>query len=333
MASMDSAPEPSARFERYRRPVSPAAFRSVAAATVWLFVLTVVSGAAVRLSGSGLGCSDWPSCTGHSVVAPIRFHAWVEFGNRLITVAVTIATIAAFLAAVRRLPRRKDLIWLAGGLIAGIFAEIVLGAFVVYSHLSPGLVTVHFLLGLVVLADAAILHVRSTWPDPGPEQIASSSPVVDRGQILLSRLALAALAVTAALGTIVTSTGPHGGDPKAPRFHLSLHAVAQRHGTAAEVFLVIVLILLWRLSHTGAPRAVMRRAQVLMGALVLQAAIGYTQYLNGDPVGLVALHVAGVSVLVVAAVRFHLGLWHHSALDDPPAPSAWISGTVAGTGN
>jgi cytochrome c oxidase assembly protein subunit 15 len=312
----------------YRRTVSPATFRTVAAASVWLFGLTIVSGAAVRLTGSGLGCSDWPSCTGHGVVAPLRYHAWIEFGNRLITVAVTVVTVAAFVAVLRRAPRRRDLMWLTSGLIAGLLAQIVLGAFVVYSHLSPGLVTVHFLLGLVVLADAVVLHVRSGWPDGQPPP--PPRPLVERPQILLSRLALLALAVTACLGTIVTSTGPHGGDPKAPRFHLSLHTVAQRHGTAAEVFLVITLFLLWRLSRTGAPPDVIRRAQILLVALVLQAAIGYTQYFNGDPVELVAFHVVGVSVLVVAAVRYHLGLWEHPAPADKLV-EAGSTPAVAGT--
>ena len=129
--------------------------------------------------------------------------------------------------------------------------------------------------------------------------------------MILSRVAMVALAVTACLGTVVTSTGPHGGDPTAPRYHFSLHTVAQRHGTSAEVFLAIVIVLLWRLTHTGAPSAVVRRAQVLLGAIVTQGAVGYLQYFNGDPVGLVALHVAGASVIVIAAIRFHMGLWEH----------------------
>jgi cytochrome c oxidase assembly protein subunit 15 len=310
---MGSAAPTHDRVPWYRRPVPPDAYRAIAAASVWAFALTIVSGAAVRLTGSGLGCSDWPNCTNRGVVAPMRFHAWVEFGNRLITVAVTVVTITAFAAALRRAPRRRDLTLLAGGLVVGILAEIVLGAFVVYSHLNPVLVTIHFLLGLIVLADATILHVRSGWPDPPPGGSIEALPVVHKPQILLSRLALVALTVTACLGTVVTSTGPHGGDPKAPRYHFSLHTVAQRHGTSAEVFLVIVLFLLWRLSRTGAPEQVMRRAQILLGALVAQAAVGYTQYLNGDPVGLVALHVVGASVLVIAAIRFHMGLWEHRA--------------------
>jgi heme a synthase len=136
--------------------------------------------------------------------------------------------------------------------------------------------------------------------------------------VVLSRLMLGALSVVVVLGTIVTSTGPHGGSPDTPRFHLSLHRVAQMHGTSAEVFLGITIVTLWSLGRSGAPRVVMRRAQIVLLALALQAVVGYTQYLNGDPVALVAVHVAGASVLVITAVRFYLGLWAYPA--EPPGP-------------
>jgi cytochrome c oxidase assembly protein subunit 15 len=133
--------------------------------------------------------------------------------------------------------------------------------------------------------------------------------LVDRSTIVLSRIMLAATAVVVTLGTIVTSTGPHGGDPSAPRFHLSLHSVAQFHGTSVEVFLLVTVVTLWNLGRTGAPRRVMRRAQLLLLALALQAGIGYAQYLNGDPVALVAVHVAGAALVLVSVIRYYLSLW------------------------
>jgi heme a synthase len=306
--------------------VSPRGFQLIAVAAVWALTLTIISGAAVRLTGSGLGCPDWPSCTRTSVVAPLQGHAWIEFGNRLINALVTVASIGALLAAVRRQPRRRDLTFLSAGLVVGLVAEVVLGALVVYSKLAPALVSIHFLLGLVFLADAVILLDRAGRPDPYPSQDgghgipAPAVPVVGRIQVGLSWLALAALATVATLGTVVTSTGPHGGSPTARRYGFSLHSVAQLHGTAAEVFLLITLVLLWSLSRSGAPRPVVRRAQIMFAALVAQAAVGYTQYFNRDPVGLVAVHVAGASLLVIATLRFHLGLWADPS--SVPSPEA-----------
>lgn len=142
---------------------------------------------------------------------------------------------------------------------------------------------------------------------------------------------LMALTVVVALGTIVTSSGPHGGDPKAPRFHFSLHSVAQLHGSSAEGFLLISLAMLWSLAHFGAPRPVIRRAQVMLAVLAAQAAVGYAQYLSGDPVAVVAVHVAGAGLAVVVTLWFYMGLWSYpSAVPPGPEPLAASSPAPAG---
>jgi cytochrome c oxidase assembly protein subunit 15 len=311
--------------------VSPAAFRVVAAVAVWALALTIFSGAAVRLTGSGLGCPDWPACTRTSVVAPLHYHAWIEFGNRLINSAVTIASLGALVAALRRSPRRRDLTWLSVGLVVGLLAEVVVGGLTVEHKLAPGWVMAHFLLAMVFLADAVILHFRAALPDADPgtaASVTSKVPLVGRVQLNLSRLMIVALSVVVTLGTIVTSTGPHGGDPTVRRFHFRLDSVARLHGSAAEVFLAVALVLLWSLARGRAPRAVIRRAQILLAAVIAQAAVGYTQYLNGDPVGVVALHVAGASLLVIAALRFHMGLW--ARVEPATSPDAAAPDTAAG---
>ncbi len=145
--------------------------------------------------------------------------------------------------------------------------------------------------------------------------------MVGRSSLILARLQLLATAVAATLGTVVTSTGPHGGDPKARRFDFSLHTVAQLHGTSVEILLALTLILMWNLARTGAPGPVMRRAQVVLVALVAQAAVGYSQYFTGDPVALVAVHVAGACALVVATLRFYLGLWAPASITLPASPA------------
>ena len=327
MATMSHPSErsaPSAPRWRDRR-ITPRGFQLIAVAAVWALVLTIVSGAAVRLTGSGLGCPDWPACTRTSVVAPLQFHAWVEFANRLINALVTIASIGALVAALRRQPKRRDLTLLSAGLVVGLLAEVVMGDLVVHYKLAPALVMVHFLLGIVFLADAVLLQHRASILDDATV----TTRLVPGPQLTLARLQVAATAVAVILGTIVTSTGPHGGSPTAKRFDFSLHSVAQLHGTSVEVLLAITVLLLWSLARTAAPAAVMRRAEIMLVAMVAQAAVGYTQYFNGDPVGVVAVHVAGAAVLVVATLRFYLGLTSHGAPSQPPAlPAARASSVV-----
>jgi cytochrome c oxidase assembly protein subunit 15 len=348
--------------------VSPRQFRLIAAAAVWALVLTIVSGAAVRLTGSGLGCPDWPNCTASGVVAPLQLHAWVEFGNRLVNALVTFAAVGTLMASMRRVPRRRDLTLLSAGLLVGLVAEVALGALVVEYKLAPGLVMAHFLLGMAFLADAVLLHHRAGLPDaaidpaatataatattatdPAPPHPPPTTPpppaatttaaaaaaattvrLVGRVPLTLARLQLAATAAAITLGTVVTSTGPHGGDPSARRFGFSLHSVAQLHGTFVEGLLAITLLTIWSLARDQAPPAVLRRAEVMLAAMAAQAAVGYAQYLNGDPVALVAIHVAGASLLVVAVLRFYLGLAAYLPATAPraAAPAPTLSRTV-----
>ncbi len=318
---MGRPPGPTMDWMTERWTVSPRTFQRVALSAVVALTLLIVSGAAVRLTGSGLGCTNWPKCDTTGVVAPMHFHAWVEFGNRLVNALVTVASIGALAAALRRRPRRSDLTWLSAGLVGGLVAEVVLGAVVVYTKLNPAVVSVHFLLGLAFLAVAVVLHQRAGLPD----EPTRPEPVVGRLQVALARLCLLALAVVVTLGTVVTSTGPHGGSPTAPRYHFSLHAVAQMHGTSVEIFLAVTLVMMWSLVRSGAPPAVVRRAEVLLICLVAQAAVGYIQYFNGDPVGVVAAHVAGASIVVIATLRFYFGLWSHGAVDRAPTPESRLA--------
>jgi cytochrome c oxidase assembly protein subunit 15 len=315
---LDRATGPSIVPMSLRSTISPQAFRRIALAAVVCLTLVIISGAAVRLTGSGLGCSTWPKCDATSVVAPMHYHAWVEFGNRLVNAAVTIASIGAFVAALRRRPRRRDLTWLSFGLVVGLVAEVVLGGIVVYTKLNPVLVSLHFLLGLAFLAWAVILYERSGVADDA----APARTLVGPFQIGLARLCLAALTVVVTLGTVVTSTGPHGGAPDSPRYRFSLHDVAQMHGTSVEVYLAITLLMLWSLARSGGPRDVLRRAEVMLIVLAAQAAVGYAQYFDGDPVGIVAVHVAGASLLVIAVLHYYFGLWERIPIAAQPVTPA-----------
>ena len=135
--------------------LSPSAYRRVTLAALWSLVFIVVTGAAVRLSNSGLGCTDWPTCKANRVVAPFEYHAMVEFVNRTITGLVSVAVILAVLGSLRRVPRRRDLTWLSLGLVAGVVGQIVLGGMVVKFDLNPWLVQGHFVLSMLLVLDAA----------------------------------------------------------------------------------------------------------------------------------------------------------------------------------
>lgn len=316
---------------RHRR-LAAERFRWVSGLAVWALGFIIVSGALVRLTGSGLGCTDWPTCTGHQVVAPWQFHAWMEFGNRLVTGLVTVAVVLAVSGALVRERRRRDLTWLSVGLVAGLVAEIVLGGLTVRHGLDPRFVTAHLLLAVAFLADAVVLHHRAGLPDaplagrPGRAVVAGPAvPTTGPAVRALAWLLVAEAAVVVTLGTVVTSTGPHAGAPDVPRYHLSLHRVAQLHGTSVEVLLALAVLTLWLMARQGVARPVLRRGQALLGALAVQGAIGYTQYALGVPAGLVALHEVGAVLVVVTVLRLALA----TTARHPVGAVATATGAVA----
>ncbi len=257
--------------------------------------------------------------------------------HRLITAGLSIAVVLAVLGVFVRSSRRRDLTLLALGLVGGLAAEIVLGGLTVEHKLAPAFVMAHFLLAVVFLADGVVLHHRAGLPEqsipgrPGRTRV-TGPPVglVTPEQRILSRLLLVATAVVVTLGSIVTSTGPHGGAPQAQRFGFSLHDVAQLHGSSVEVYLVFVVVTLWLMIRSGAPRDVLRRGEVLLAAVVVQGAIGYTQYLLGVPATLVGFHIAGAVVVVVAVLRFNLGLTAYPEAAQPSTrPPRWRARKVS----
>jgi len=284
--------------------LSPRTFRRITLLAIIALGFVIVTGAAVRLTGSGLGCPQWPACKNGHVVAPLSFYSQVEFINRVTTLAVSIAISAAALAAFFRAPRRRDLSWLGLGLAAGLVAEIVLGGETVRHRLNPGFVMAHFLLSLLLLWDAVVLHHRAGWPDsPG-----GARPLVDRPTIWLGRLLVVMVATTVVIGTVVTGSGPHSGanagDGRIRRWHLDVHRVTQVHGTAAMLTVGLVLFTWWLLRSRGAPVEARRRLQLVVEALAAQIVIGYTQYFSGVPPLLVACHIAGVVLVWTAVLRF-----------------------------
>ena len=312
------SPIPPLEFWPYHRCVAPPTYARLTRFALWALATIVVTGAAVRLTGSGLGCEDWPTCSEDRFVADLEYHALIEFLNRLFTGVVALAVIAAVLGSWIRRPRRRDLTVLSLGLVAGVLAQVVLGALLVRTELDPRFTMGHFLLSMVLLYNAAVLDVRAS-PD-APE--AGGSHRADPWTRLMLRAVLAVGAVLLVTGTLVTGAGPHAGDSRAERLPLLVQEVARIHGIVALSLLVLVVWTWWRLRRAGAPaQARMGRVALLLGA---QGVIGYTQYFTGVPALLVGIHVALASVVWIEIVKAACG----PAAAEAAAPSYRSAGAA-----
>lgn len=282
--------------------MSPARYRAITGTALVALVVIVITGASVRLTGSGLGCSDWPTCEEDQFVADLELHAMIEFVNRVITGVVSLAVMAAVLGSFFRAPKRRDLLWLSLGLVAGVIGQIILGAFVVLSHLNPWLVLWHFMLSMVLVANAVVLHARAGSDD------APVRPDMLRHRLYrwpISVLTLAAIFI----GTLVTGSGPHSGshDGEAiDRLPFDIPDIARIHGLTVAALVVTVIATLWHLHRTHAPAGEQWRARLVLASLLAQAAVGYIQYFSGVPVVLVGIHVAGATFTWIAVLWFHL---------------------------
>lgn len=262
----------------------------------------VVTGALVRLTGSGLGCSDWPRCSESRFIDVSTGHGAIEQVNRLFTGVVAFSVILAVLGSVRLTQRRRTLTWLSVGLVGGVLAQVIIGAIVVLTGLNPWANMAHFLVSMILLATAMVLF-RAT--QDAPRQ--TSDPVATAPARPGSRLVIAVITLgTCALvtGTVVTATGPHAGDEDAVRFGFAISSVARVHSIAVIATLSMVLaLLLHTRRHDRKSSAVLEeKARVLLGVGALQGLVGYVQYFADVPALLVAFHVtlaAGVWLALV----------------------------------
>jgi cytochrome c oxidase assembly protein subunit 15 len=272
--------------------VTPRTYARVATAAFAVLVLIVFSGAAVRLTGSGLGCPTWPKCHGHLVTTELDTHGWIEYGNRLVTGVVSILAILAALLAFRRRPYRRDLAILGVLLPIGVALQIVLGGLSVLYGLAPGWVMSHFLLSQLILAAALALAWRAHHEPDSP-------PSEPRRTVLAVR-ALAPLAYWVLfLGTVATGSGPHPGASGTGEvvhrfgFHGSdtMTWVIHWHGRFST-FLGLCALAVWvHLRRSGANAGVRRAATALCVLLACQGVIGFVQYENELPATLVWVHV------------------------------------------
>ncbi len=297
--------------ERQRRSVSAQQYLQWTRWAIWALTVIVVTGAAVRLTGSGLGCSDWPNCTEDRFVAKLEYHALIEFVNRLFTGVVALAVIFTVLGSLFRVPRRRDLTGWSLGLVAGVIAQVILGALLVRTELDPRFTMGHFLLSMVLLWNAVVLHHHAGSSNTRPPQALISVPSnhLDPGRLpVLVRLTTAMGAVVLVSGTIVTGSGPHSGSEHAgvaERLPFVVREVTRVHSILALVLIGLVA-LVYVHAHQEGLSTTRRRAAVTAALLVGQAIIGYGQYFLGVPVLMVGVHVTLASLGWINLVRLHL---------------------------
>jgi cytochrome c oxidase assembly protein subunit 15 len=280
----------------------------------------IVTGGAVRLTGSGLGCPEWPRCTPNSLTATpeMGIHGVVEFGNRTLT--FVLGVIAALLFAgvwrtLRSAGPRRDLLVPSVVLLLGIPAQAVIGGMTVWSDLNPWVVMLHFMCS-AALVGVATLIVRRAQRPVGVVPPRLGSPWL--GRLALITMATAYLVVY--LGTIVTGSGPHAGDPDSPRTGFDVASVSQIHAHAVALLVGLTIGLYAAARAVGSPGRLVAAASVLFLVELGQSLIGAVQYILALPEVLVGLHMLGAALLVAAAVDAWLASRWLPV--DRPAPGA-----------
>lgn len=275
-------------------------YRRIAIVTVVGLALLTVAGGFVRLTGSGLGCDDWPNCNDERFIDVSSGHTAIEQLNRLLSGVIGIPTLLLVIGAWKLRHRRRRLGVPAATVLLTVLANAVVGGIAVRVDLHPALVQSHFLLAMASIA-AALVAVHRSGPQPpvGPAASGVSTALVGRAW-LLTTLTAAALVT----GTVVTGTGPHAGDEEARRFGFDISNVARIHSLSVIAAVAAALWVIWTVQQ----RAVTRRRysssmSSWMFLAIVQGAIGYVQYFNGVPEVLVGAHLAGATALWIATVR------------------------------
>lgn len=258
-------------------------------------IVIVVTGGAVRLTASGLGCPTWPECSDGAFVAhsSLGIHGAIEFGNRLLTFVLAAVVVATFVVAWWGQRADRTVRWLTVAVALTIPLQAVVGGITVLTKLNPWIVSSHFLVSMAIVALCTVLVRRVRWPD-----LRVGERV--RSVRLAGWLPAFSAAIVLAAGTVVTGSGPHAGDSGAARNGLAPAAASQLH--ADLVFLLLGLTVgVMLVGHAAARPGLRHAATVLLGVELVQAVIGFVQYFTGLPVGLVDLHLLGAALLTAAA--------------------------------
>ena len=292
---------------RERFAISPRAYQRVALTALAALTAIVLTCAAVRLTGSGLGCPDWPKCYGKAV-APLETHAVIEYGNRILSGLVGLAAVAAGVLAWFRRPFRRDLARIGALLPLGVVGQAVLGGFTVRNHLAPGFVMAHFALSMLILVAAVSLAWRASY-EPGERPRAT-----DRVGVWAVRALVPLGAVTIFAGTAATAAGPHAGGQDGERINRldfkgggTLDWAIHQHARIAAAMGVASVAVWLLLRRRDADPAVRRAVTALLALLAVQAAVGALQYALELPAEIVWVHVS------LAALTWLSVLWSTAA--------------------
>ncbi|MBW4094111.1 MAG: heme A synthase [Acidobacteria bacterium] len=263
----------------------------------------VVSGGAVRLTASGLGCPTWPRCTAGSFVntPEMGIHGIIEFSNRTLTFLLAFIALALLVFLWNLRKQRKDLFWLSFGLLASIPAQAVIGGITVLTHLNPWVVGLHFLVSAALIIFSMLLVNRS-YGRSGRTAPPLTRPI-SKTTRQLSILALWCTIAAVVLGTMVTGSGPHAGDANAPRNNLDPDLITRIHVLPVYILVLTAIILVVTLWRRGAQDKLRNASLLLLIAVVVQAAIGYTQHFTGLPPLVVGMHMAGAAFMLATATN------------------------------
>ncbi len=300
---MDRLPNPSRRLQL-----------GFAVAVLVTQAAIAVTGAVVRVTGSGLGCPTWPECFPGSLV-PVKHpelaavHQWIEYGNRMFTGIVGFVAVAAFALAWLARPRRRRYVWLAAAMPVGVVAQAVIGGVTVLMSLKWWTVSVHFLVSTVLVWLAVLLVHEVDEVDERP-----AGPSAVRGLLLAQAAVLVGL-LTA--GTMVTAAGPHAGDARTPRLDVSVDTLAHLHAAFLFVFLGLLLAVGILLRVGGSSRPLRVRYAILVAVTLGQGTLGFVQYWTGVPEVLVSFHVLGAMLVVIATATLWRGARIGAPVDDP----------------
>ncbi|MFJ8434247.1 heme A synthase [Kitasatospora sp. NPDC094019] len=297
---------------------SAAMVKRAAFAALVMSVVIVVTGGAVRLTASGLGCTTWPRCTDESLTptAEMGFHGVVEFTNRMLTYVLSAAVGWAIVAARCARPRRRGLTKLGWAQFWLVMSNAVLGGITVLTGLNPYTVALHLIAAMALVWVATLMWERSKEGD-GPARPLVAEPIKR-----LSYALVGVIGLLVAAGTLVTGAGHHPGTPKdnkmVPRIPLDYDRLAQAHADLAFLSIGLSIAVIFVFAAVKAPPAARARARELVVGLLLQGVIGFVQYFTDVPELLVGLHMLGATLIWIAALRIPLAL---RAREDIPAPA------------
>lgn len=284
--------------------ISQRGFLTISQCALGFLCVIVVSGALVRLTGSGLGCVDWPGCSETQFVDVSTGHSAIEQINRLFTGVVSAAVAASALGSFLVSPRRRSMILLAVGLVVGVLVQVLLGAVVVWTGLNPWSNMAHFLVSMVLITMAVLLVDQAK---KSGEDMPESEKRLSRFSRQIVNLIIALCGLAIVLGTLVTGTGPHAGDENAIRLDYDLRTVTRVHSIAVLFCVGLTILLFLHIKRNAQEwHTLGRPLEVFLGAAVAQGALGYFQYFSGVPAQLVAAHIAMAIAVWISVLRLGL---------------------------